>query len=527
MSLLMPNSDKPKRMNTTSLSKNRHIDHPSEDANDVSNNRNMLPPSSPPLPKPINSESMIKVLDRLGKKPTSSKQRKRRDKKRRSNDWITHRGEIDDIETKDPTMSSSSKHHRKRGDVFQRNQEIPSSSAADDVNSLPAGESFKNDSMNLIARTFDGLSKSVSPDSMVEEAHNASAESSSMKNGIGSVDDIGLEIGYFSGETIYRNRIDVSKLEKVAMANPSASTMEKACRSTEGQSSFNESLQDGHVSISNLIMAKCTAALVTTFQQPNVDWLYNLFPTTTEDLIIISPEIDNAEATNSTKSGEGCDKSEQRKVGDAKMVPIRPDHRSRHRHDHRHRTRKWNFIHCQPHTGGCLHGKLFLFRSDSGLRIVVSGNNFYEWQLCCERDCLWIQDFPITNETNVPGCGDILQNFPNTAGSKITGGNSEFKVRLMDYLQSISECRQSRDQAVVNDLLQTLFKNIDLSQAKARLVYSFPRPVGGNNRMSITSHYTDHGGWKHLANAVHDLLVLDYDTTDDDSSDDDDVSCHL
>ena len=31
----------------------------------------------------------------------------------------------------------------------------------------------------------------------------------------------GLEIGYFSGETIYRNRIDPSKLERIKMVDPS------------------------------------------------------------------------------------------------------------------------------------------------------------------------------------------------------------------------------------------------------------------------------------------------------------------
>jgi hypothetical protein len=74
----------------------------------------------------------------------------------------------------------------------------------------------------------------------------------------------------------------------------------------------------------------------------------------------------------------------------------------------------------------------------------------------------------------------------------------------------MSECRrESADQQVVRALFDALFGGgIDLSEAKARLVYSFPR---------VKESRDDRGGWIQLADVIRNLVGLttdDYDTDD-------------
>jgi hypothetical protein len=250
-----------------------------------------------------------------------------------------------------------------------------------------------------------------------------------------SVDDSNrrLPLGYFSGRTILRNRVQAQ-----------------------------ESLEDGHVSLSNLILPGCTSALVTTFESPDPKWVDSVLGDIAK-LIVIRP-----------------DPEKLRNVGDARMDPLLRSKRP-----------EWFFVSCQPHTNGCLHGKVLLFRSHEGLRVVISGNNFYQYQFENERDLLWAQDFFAVRHHKKD------RNPP-------PGANPEFSNRLVSFLTDMSRCRESAHQQLVQERLDALFGGIDLSVAHARLVYSFPRTRNSNESC---------GGWRQLAGAFRDLLK-DYDTDD-------------
>ena len=156
--------------------------------------------------------------------------------------------------------------------------------------------------------------------------------------------------------------------------------------------------------------------------------------------------------------------------------------------------RSWHWLYCKPHTGGCLHGKLLLFRSAAGLRVVVSGNNFYQEQWEMDRDCLWVQDFYATKQDY----------------------NASSAAALSVFLHDLTQCRDPEHQWFVKEHLQSLFRNVDLTTVSARLVFSFPRP--GRNAASKKEL---RGGWVQLSNAVKGLLEelgCDAETRDDSDS---------
>jgi hypothetical protein len=116
-----------------------------------------------------------------------------------------------------------------------------------------------------------------------------------------------LPFGSFSGETIHRNRLH-----------------------------RNEALQDGHVSISNLVLPGCTSALCTTFVGPDPVWLECVFDGV-NDLLVVRDDA----------------RQQGRIVGDAELSPIPTSNEKR---------QGWFWIAAKPHTGGCLHAKLLVFR---------------------------------------------------------------------------------------------------------------------------------------------------------------------
>ena len=259
-----------------------------------------------------------------------------------------------------------------------------------------------------------------------------------------------LDLGYFTGETIYQNPIYKR-----------------------------ETLENGHVSLANLIPPNCSSALITTFNEnpPHNDlhWVDCLFSESVKELLIIRPPPGKADLPL---------------IGDAVLQPMFPFQRDRHRHKKRS---GWCFLYCKPHTRGLLHAKVFLFRSPDGLRIVVGGNNFTRYQMEQNRNCFWVQDFLVHQEEEGP-----VSNH----------NNSEFGYRFHDFLDGMSKCRQFLHEQWVQNLLKAVFQDICLSESKARLVYSFPRVQGSQEQK---------GGWKQLADTIEDLLLEGYDTTDDES----------
>jgi hypothetical protein len=77
-----------------------------------------------------------------------------------------------------------------------------------------------------------------------------------------------------------------------------------------------------------------------------------------------------------------------------------------------------------------------------------------------DRDCFWAQDFGVVATTTTT---------TTTAVGNHT--NTEFGRRLHEFLDAMSECRESADQQVVRALFDALCRGgIDLSEAKAQLV---------------------------------------------------------
>jgi hypothetical protein len=233
---------------------------------------------------------------------------------------------------------------------------------------------------------------------------------------------LSLPLGYFEGSQIYRNSVG-----------------------------NNELLEDGHLSIFNLIPPGCQRVVITSMMPPSPEWLKSLFADHRQTLSHLAILHQGSS-----------------KIGEAKMTAIRHN---------------WNFVSCQPHTGGCLHSKLLIFRTADGLRVVVSGNNFYKYQWENDRDCMWVQDFRVTLHC--------------------AAGNNRFGGQLASFLNDQCQCKEGMDQQWINQHIEAILADIDLSVSRASLVYSFPRS-------KVES--ADRGGWRQLASIVNDLVALDYDT---------------
>ena len=147
-----------------------------------------------------------------------------------------------------------------------------------------------------------------------------------------------------------------------------------------------------------------------------------------------------------------------------------------------------------------LHGKLLLLRSRTGgLRIVVSGNNFYREQWNEDRDILWIQDFPY----------HVLQLTDNTGKAYI----GQFEARLREYLRRTTQCSSTIRNDAIQQRISALFQGVNFSNSRASFVYSFPAtPI-------------ERGGWRQLANTVRELRD-DLESDEDSDCEDDDMDCN-
>ena len=245
-----------------------------------------------------------------------------------------------------------------------------------------------------------------------------------------SSSQVALPFGFFKGTTVFRNAVH-----------------------------NDETIDDGHVRISNLILPNCSRVLITTFIPPtNFSWLESIWN-----------ESQQQEPSNLVVVQHG-----PYKVGDAKMDPIYIDTRKK---------ANWYTITCQPHNGGIMHAKVYLFQSFEGLRVVISGNNFYQHQWENDRDCLWVQDFSRNEKKKNPyDCNT----FP-----------------LEEFLYDLCQCQGGPDHQFMRQYICSMFKEIDISTVKASLVYSFPRTKDDTANC---------GGWQQLQKVVQGRLLIDYDT---------------
>jgi hypothetical protein len=249
-----------------------------------------------------------------------------------------------------------------------------------------------------------------------------------------------LPLGFFIGATVFRNSLH-----------------------------HEEKIQDGFLSLSNLVPPDWSRALATTFGAPETyEWLESVVNSR-------PPQLEVEQQFVLVHHGP-------HPIGEAKLAPIRI---------RRRRKNGWYTLSCQPHTGGCMHPKILLFRTPRGLRVIVSGNNFYQSQWENDRDCLWAQDFLIDHKGGYDeGSGDDL--FP-----------------LKPFLRDLCQCQDGRHQTFMDEHLRSLFDQIDFSSAKASLVFSFPR---------FKDDPDDRGGWRQLTRVVQDRMLDDYDTENDNNS---------
>jgi hypothetical protein len=249
-----------------------------------------------------------------------------------------------------------------------------------------------------------------------------------------------------------------------------------------------ETFQDGHVSISNLVLPGTTSAFCTTFVGPNPAWL-ETFLDDVNDLIVVQHDIRQQVVNGGVEDTDSI----PRVIGDAQVICMDPNERP-----------GWYFLLTTPHTGGCLHAKLLLFRSKKGLRVVVCGSNLYQGQWESDRDCLWVQDFFCRTHTG--GAIDVDE---ADDSSTTTSTNNSFEPCLRSFLDDLTKCRTEPDQKLLAARLEAVFNGVNFETASARLVFSFPRP-----RTSKQSR----GGWRLLAQTVYILLRKHTDDSEDDDS---------
>ncbi|CAB9513512.1 expressed unknown protein [Seminavis robusta] len=280
-------------------------------------------------------------------------------------------------------------------------------------------------------------------------------------------------LGEFSGNTIYRNRI-------------------APC----------EKRDDGHYCIEELVVPDCASALCTTFDGGhNAAWIERIFHGI-ERLVIVTgskdipQDVGEAVLRKMTKGTKEDSKTAENGATDNRTT-INPN--------------RWFWLEAKPHTKGCMHSKVYIFRSKEGLRVIVSGNNLTRTQWQGQRDVFWAQDFPLDTSDRGPERGS-------------------FGYDLIPLLRDMTKCAKAKHQAVVDSMIKALFErvNFDVNFCRkeattARLVYSFPRPKGS---------IKDRGGWKRLAEVVGAVIpaaqssVVDHNDQDDSDgsdSDEDDI----
>ena len=242
--------------------------------------------------------------------------------------------------------------------------------------------------------------------------------------------------------------------------------------------SMEETNVNGHYTIQELVLPNCTFALATTFFSDGETYLREIFgETIPNNLLVITPS--SKEETPNAVIGKGI------------LLPMEILSNTNN-------SKNWYWFKTRPHTEGCLHSKLLIFRSgDDGLRVIVSGNNLSRHQQQCQRDCFWIQDFPTLTTSNI---------------NNNKKENNRFQKRLVTFLNDLTKCDTTSDQQVVTNHITNLLYNIDFSNHQADIVYSFPRQKSKKEIMTTgdttrNADDDDVGGYKQLAMTVADACI--------------------
>jgi len=291
-----------------------------------------------------------------------------------------------------------------------------------------------------------------------------------------------------------------------------------------------ERLEDGFVTLSNLILPECQSVIVTTFDsgcmvEETIRFLRDSFGgktgTLPSQMLVLGHGDCRGSAFCAIPSVIPDDPSPTTESPSPSIsLPITDGNN------------EWFWIACRPFgkEQNLMHAKVLLFRSTKGVRIVVSGNNLTEHQWTEDRDCMWILDIPVNNVVDLTG--NFCQNHLDTTPLSVTpegdsyerySDNDErysdieppiFRLRhfLVDLMKS-SPAFHDIDNRLDRELTSFVFQRVGAlldglcqnhpinctnginnrgQRCMFRFVYSFPRLFR-------------RGGWQQLAGAVRAL----------------------
>lgn len=339
-----------------------------------------------------------------------------------------------DVETVCALLKNSLDSQQSAGEIVTENQQ---ESTVKSTKSLPT-EPLSLEKENCLSQYVDQSSSEVVPDIAPpspkrRRTNDKVPDANSLHN---------LPFGYFTGHQLYRNQLNRWEL-----------------------------LENGHVSLRNLILPDCELALITTFEIPALDWMERELAQIPQVILVAHsfPRVSLSGEDDTVKDKNGSllpEEQEAPVIGQSRAqqpIPNRPD---------------WYWIAVRPHVG-LMHAKLFLFRCERGLRIVVSGNNFTQHQMSRDRDCMYVQDLPV-----------------DTTGRIACDVDTELS-RLKSFLTELTSSPHHAE--LMEEKLGQLFHQISSKELEAnvRFVHSFPRESVSNGTTR-----GDRGGWQQLAHIV-------------------------
>lgn len=249
-----------------------------------------------------------------------------------------------------------------------------------------------------------------------------------------------------------------------------------------------ETVENGYVSLNNLVPPGCSSVLASTFctsEEPASGWLASNFagviPRGGRGRDGVGEERGKGNVTviaHDDRQNNYC------LVGEAELAPIYEAEMGE----------RWLWCYVRPN-GGLLHCKFLLLRAPEGLRVVISGNNLCS-QWTADRDCMWVQDFGLHGREGCKDSGDAH------LGRTYDLGLLGFGVRLKLFVETLTKCRYEEDRVCMNLRMLDIFRDVDFSTARAALVESMPLDRVDMRGSPHSAKRIMKTGWKRLAEAV-------------------------